>query len=94
MARSAYFSLARLVLMLALPLMLAACGPPSTDEALRKSEGARTKGELEKALGRPTEIQKLGPIEQWTYKTSDGSVTFVIAGETVTLASGGTTKKN
>lgn len=93
MARPAHSILARLVFMLALPLVLIACGPPSTDEALRKAENAKNKAELEKALGRPTEIQKLGPIEQWTYKTSDGSVTFVIAGDTVTLASGGTTKK-
>lgn len=90
----AQFRLARFALALALPLMLIACGPPSTDEALRKAENAKSKVDLEKALGRPTEIQKLGPIEQWTYKTSDGSVTFVIAGNTVTLASGGTTKKN
>ena len=51
------------------------------------------KAALEKALGKPSELQKLGPLEQWTYKTSDGSVTFVIAGDSVTLASGGTTKK-
>ncbi|MFN4311935.1 MAG: hypothetical protein ACK4FK_15235 [Ferrovibrio sp.] len=84
----------RFVLALLLPLALIACGPPTTDEALRKAEKAGTKAELEKALGRPTEIQKLGPLEQWSYKTSDGSVTFVIAGDKVTLASGGTTKKN
>lgn len=85
--------LARLVFTLALPLTLIACGPPTTDEALKKAEKAGTKAELEKALGRPTELQKLGPVEQWTYKTSDGSVTFVIAGDKVTLSSGGTTKK-
>ena len=78
---------------LALPLLLIACGPPSTEDALKKAEKAGTKAELEKALGSPTEIQKLGPLEQWTYKTSDGSVTFVIAADKVTLASGGTTKK-
>ena len=82
-----------LYMMLALPLALAACGPPSTEETIKKSENIGTKAELEKALGRPSEIQKLGPIEQWTYRTSDGSVTFVLAGDTVTLASGGTTRK-
>lgn len=86
--------LARLALTLALPLALIACGPPSTEEALKKAEPAKTKAQLEKALGKPTELQKLGPLEQWTYKTSDGSVTFVITGDSVTLASGGTTKKN
>ncbi|MFC3674405.1 hypothetical protein [Ferrovibrio xuzhouensis] len=84
--------LARLAV-LVLPLALIACGPPSTEEALKKAETATTKAELEKALGGPTEIQKLGPLEKWTYKTSDGSVTFVIAGDKVTLASGGTDKK-
>lgn len=91
--KPARFGLARLVFLLVLPLVLIACGPPSTDETLQKSENAKTKADLQNALGRPTEIQKLGPIEQWTYKTSDGSVTFVIAGDSVTLASGGTTKK-
>lgn len=86
--------LARLVLALALPLALVACGPPSTDETLRKAQNAGTRAELEKALGRPTEIQKVGPIEQWTYKTSDGSVTFIITGDTVTVSTGGTTRKN
>ena len=91
MARTFATTLARLILVL--PLALIACGPPSTEETIKKSEKIETKAELEKALGRPSEIQKLGPIEQWTYKTSDGSVTFVLAGDTVTLASGGTTKK-
>lgn len=86
--------LARLVLALALPLALVACGAPSTDETLRKAQNAGTRAELEKALGRPTEIQKVGPIEQWTYKTSDGSVTFIITGDTVTVSTGGTTRKN
>lgn len=87
MSRLAY------LLVLVLPLALIACGPPSTEETIKKSENIGTKAELEKALGRPTEIQKLGPMEQWTYKTSDGSVTFVLAGDSVTLASGGTTRK-
>lgn len=91
MARPFRHALASLVLVL--PLALAACNEPSTEETIKKSESVSTKAELEKALGRPSEIQKLGPIEQWTYKTSDGSVTFVLAGDTVTLASGGTTKK-
>ncbi|HEX6956765.1 MAG TPA: hypothetical protein VF194_02175 [Ferrovibrio sp.] len=94
MARSVRSRLARLVLSLALPLAVVACGPSSTEETLKKAEHADTRADLEKAIGRPTEIQKLGPIEQWTYKTSDGSVTFVIAGDKVTLASGGTTKKS
>lgn len=93
MARPFRPVLVRLFLVLALPLALMACGQPSTEETIKKSENVSTKAELEQALGRPTEIQKLGPMEQWTYKTSDGSVTFVLAGDTVTLASGGTTRK-
>lgn len=77
---------------LGLPLALIACGPPSSADTLKKAEKAGTKADLEKAIGKPTEISKLGPLEQWTYKTSDGSVTFTIAGDKVTLASGGTKK--
>jgi hypothetical protein len=84
--------LARLAV-LALPLALIACGPPSTADALKKAEKASTKADLEKALGSPTEIQKLGPLEKWIYKTSDGSIMVMIAGDKVTLASGGTDRK-
>ena len=79
--------------LLAAALALAACGPASTAETLKKAEKIETKAALEKALGRPTEVGKLGPIEQWTYKTSDGSVTFLITGERVALSAGGTERK-
>lgn len=83
----------RLFALAALSFLLAACGPPSTADALKKAEGVKTKAQLESALGKPTEIGKLGPIENWTYKTSDGSVSFVITGDTVQLSSGGTGRK-
>jgi hypothetical protein len=73
--------------MLVLAVALAACGDPTKEEILKKSEGADTKALLEKALGRPTDIKKLGPLESWTYKAADGSVTFVIAGDQVTMSS-------
>jgi hypothetical protein len=84
--------LARMFALLALPLLLVACGPDSSEAVIKKAEKASTKAELEKAIGRPTEISKLGPIEQWVYKTKDGQVSFTITGDKVMLASGGTKK--
>lgn len=81
------------VALVATALALAACGPPTTADTLQKARGIDTKTALEKALGKPTEVGKLGPIEQWTYKTSDGSVTFLITGERVALSTGGTDRK-
>ena len=81
-----------LLLILLLPLAVVACGPDSSEQVIKKAEKAGTKAELEKAIGRPTEISKLGPIEQWTYKTKDGQVSFTITGDKVMLASGGTKK--
>ncbi len=77
---------------LLLPLLLAACGPPTTAQALKKAEKIQMKAELESALGRPDEISKLGPVEKWIYKTSDGAVSFIITGDRVTLSTGGTEK--
>lgn len=81
------------VVLVAAAFALAGCGPPSTADTLKKAEGIETKAALEKALGRPSAVQKLGPIEQWRYKTSDGSVTFLITGERVALSAGGTERK-
>jgi len=69
-----------------LAVMLAGCGDPTKEEILKKSEGADTKALLEKALGRPTDIKKIGPLESWTYRAADGSVTFMIAGDQVTIS--------
>ncbi|TAK98488.1 MAG: hypothetical protein EPO08_18905 [Rhodospirillaceae bacterium] len=66
--------------------LLTGCGDPTKEEILKKSEGADTKTLLEKALGRPDDIKKLGPLESWTYRAADGSVTFVIAGDQVTIS--------
>jgi hypothetical protein len=52
---------------------------------LKKAEGADTKAELEAALGTPSEVSKVGPIEKWTYKASDGSVIFLITGDYITF---------
>ena len=66
-------------------LLLSACGDPSKGEILQKAEGAKTKKQLEAALGRPDDIEKLGPIAKWTYEASDGRVIYIIAGDTVAL---------
>lgn len=76
-----------------LAVLLVACSDPSKAEILEKSKNVDTRTELETALGRPDDIDKLGPIEKWTYKARDGSVVFVVTGETVALqATGGRTR--
>lgn len=68
---------------------LSACGDPSKEDILSKARDVKTRAELESKLGKPTNIGKLGPIEQWTYKASNGEVTFVITGDTVALQATG-----
>jgi hypothetical protein len=74
---------------------LAGCDrTPSKADILKKAEGAKSKADLEKALGKPSEVDKVGPLEKWTYKASDGSVTYIIVADLVTLeATGGSGKK-
>jgi hypothetical protein len=67
-------------------LLLTGCGDPTKEEILKRSEGADTKTLLEKALGRPDDVKKIGPLESWTYKAADGAVNFVIAGDRVTMS--------
>lgn len=66
-------------------LLLAACFAPSKADLIKKAEGASSKSELEERLGEPSEVSKLGPIEKWTYVASDGKVTFLLAGDTITF---------
>lgn len=71
-------------------LALVSCGEPSKADLLKKAEKAGTRSDLETVLGRPNDIAKLGPIEKWVYKASDGEVIFVITGDSVALqATGG-----
>ncbi len=75
-------------------LAAAACGEPSKGDILKKAEGVSEKARLEERLGRPDDISKLGPIEQWTYKASDGTAVFIITGDQVAMqATGGPMKK-
>src|SRR3546814_16440358 len=66
-------------------LLLTACFAPSKADLIKKAQGASSRAELEAALGEPSEVSKLGPIEKWTYVASDGSVVFLLAGDTVTF---------
>jgi hypothetical protein len=61
----------------------------SKEDLIEKSRGVSTRAELEQALGRPSDINKLGPVEQWTYKASNGTVVFLIVGDKVTLQAAG-----
>ena len=65
--------------------LLAACDV-SKDDILQKAAKAETAEELRQALGDPDEVSKLGPIETWTYKASNGTVTFTLAAGNVTLS--------
>lgn len=81
--------LIRLIAAFSLVFLVAACGDQSKEDILKKTESVSTRAELERALGRPDDIQKLGPIETWTYNASNGSVSFILAGDTVTVKATG-----
>ena len=66
----------------------------SKEDLVEKSRNASTRAELERALGKPSDIAKLGPVEQWTYKASNGTVAFLIVGDTVTLQAAGSGPDN
>jgi hypothetical protein len=73
-----------LLLALALPFAVAACDKLRTKaDVIKKAQGVRTMAELEKALGAPSDIDKAGPAEKWTYKCSDGVVVFLIVADRV-----------
>ncbi len=66
-------------------LTLTACGDPTKADIIDKARGVETREQLQKKLGKPTEVSKLGPIEQWTYKAKDGQVTFILTGDSVAM---------
>ena len=75
-------------------IVLAGCdSSPTKAEILKKATGLKTKEELEKALGQPTKLDKLGPLERWTYNASDGVVVFTIVAGRVALDETGDRKK-
>jgi hypothetical protein len=73
------------VLAIGMLLALAACGKPTKEELVRKSQNVQTKAELEAVLGLADDINKVGPIETWRYRGSNGDVVFIITGNTVQL---------
>ncbi len=68
---------------------VAGCGSPTKEDLLSKARNVSTRDELEKVLGKPADIAKLGPLERWTYKASNGDVIFIILGDKVTLQATG-----
>ncbi|MSO98076.1 MAG: hypothetical protein EXR11_07655 [Rhodospirillaceae bacterium] len=82
----------KILAVVAAVLLLASCGDPTKEEILKKVDGIDTKQELEKVLGLPGDISKLGPIETWTYTAVNGTVSFLIAGDKVTLSATGDKK--
>lgn len=76
-------------------LAITACGPSTKEDLIAKARNVSTRTELEKALGKPSDIAKLGPMETWTYRASNGEVMFLIVDDKVTLqAAGGVERKN
>jgi hypothetical protein len=73
---------------------LAACGGATKEDIVGKTRNVSTRAELEKALGVPTDIAKLGPMERWTYKATNGEVVFIIIGDSVTMQATGGSRKN
>lgn len=74
--------------------LVAGCGGRTKEEIIERTREISTRAELERTLGRPDDIAKLGPVEQWTYRASNGEVVFIIVGDAVTLqAAGGPGRK-
>ena len=82
-----------LVICAALAFVLAGCGPPSKTDIVSKARDAKTRADLENALGKPDDISKVGPVEKWTYRAKDGRVVFILVGDTVTIEKTGEPEK-
>ena len=86
-------AMARRLLVATLALLLLAGCSRSKEDIVGKAREAKTRADLERTLGKPDDISKLGPVEQWTYKASNGEVVFVVVGDTVTLQATGSGEK-
>ena len=75
-------------------LALVACGRGTKEDIVAKAREVATRAELERVLGRPDDITKLGPVETWRYRASNGEVIFLIVGDDVTLQAAGSPDKN
>ena len=67
--------------MMAAALTLAGCGRGSKQDVLGQVKDAKTKADVEKVLGKPDDTDKLGPMETWTYKVSNGNVNLRFLGD-------------
>ncbi len=56
----------KLLATLAMVLFLAGCFGDTKADILKKAKGADTVEQLEAALGKPDEVDKIGPLEQWS----------------------------
>lgn len=80
--------IAVLVLAVVVIAAAAACGRTKED-IIERAHKVTTRTELQKVVGRPDDIAKLGPAEIWTYRAKNGEVIFVVIGEQVTLQAAG-----
>jgi hypothetical protein len=76
-----------------LALLTGCDSSPTKAEILKKAAGVKTREELEKVLGQPNNLDKLGPIERWTYNARDGVVVFTIVAGRVALDETGERKQ-
>lgn len=72
-----------------LVLSLVACGRGTKEDIVAKARDVSKRAELERVLGKPDDITKLGPVETWRYQASNGEVIFLIVGDDVTLQAAG-----
>jgi hypothetical protein len=72
-----------------LVLALVACGRGTKEDIVAKARDVSKRAELERVLGKPDDISKLGPVETWRYQASNGEVIFLIVGDDVTLQAAG-----
>jgi hypothetical protein len=84
----------KVIAALVLALFLTGCFGESKADILKKAKGVETADQLEAALGKPDEVDKLGPLEKWSYEASDGTVIFAIVSGTVTLEATADKAKN
>jgi hypothetical protein len=81
-------SFCRRALAIVLLLGLTACGDSTVAEIVKKTEKVGTRADLERVLGRPQQLSKLGPLETWTYTAKDGEISFLVTGDTVQASAG------
>lgn len=66
-------------------LAIAACdeAPRTLGDIVRKAGTVETRADLERALGRPHKLTVYGTAETWTYKATDGEISFLVVGNRI-----------